>query len=132
MRVVRLSHVENHYTNITSCDGMTDKVVYINGFSKMFAMTGLGPGYAVGLNITKNMAKFIENGKGCLSAPGRWSSTSGLFSCIEKIEEMILSCLRSRDLICSLIDEMHDLSIRKPGGDFYAFTNTKSFVMHPG
>jgi hypothetical protein len=45
---------------------------------------------------------------------------------------MILSCLRSRDLICCLIDEMHDLSIRKPGGDFYAFTNKKSFVMHPG
>ena len=38
------------------------------------------------------------------------------------------SYLRRRDLICSLIDEIPGLSIRKPKGAFYAFVNAKPLM----
>ena len=111
---------------------MADKFVYINGFSKMFAMTGWGAGYAVGPGIIKNVTKLHENGTDCLPAPGQWVSAGLSSSCNEKIKKLRLSCLRQWDLICSLIDETPGLFIRKPGGDFLLLQMPKSFVMYPG
>ncbi len=129
----RLVYTDEPYTSITSYDGMEDKVVYINGFSKMFAMTGWRLGYAIARpDIIRNMTKLHENGASCLPAPSQLAAAAGLYSCIDKIEEMRLSYLRRRDLICGLINETPGLSIRKPGGAFYAFTNAKELCRATG
>ena len=129
----RLTYMDEPYTSITSYDGMADKVVYINGFSKMFAMTGWRLGYAIARpDIIKNMTKLHENGASCLPAPSQLAAAAGLASCLDQIEDMRLSYLRRRDLICSLIDETPGLSIRKPRGAFYAFTNAKELCKATG
>lgn len=129
----KLVYTDDPYTSITSYEGLEDRVVYINGFSKMFAMTGWRLGYAIARpDIIKNMTKLHENGASCLPAPSQLAAASGLSTCIDKIEEMRLSYLRRRDLICGLINETPGLSIRKPGGAFYAFTNAKELCKAAG
>ena len=43
-----LVYSEEPYTSIASIDGMRERTVVINGFSKTFAMTGWRLGYAMG------------------------------------------------------------------------------------
>ena len=129
----RLIYTDEPYTSITSYEGMEDRVVYINGFSKMFAMTGWRLGYAIARpDIIRNMTKLHENGASCLPAPSQLAAAAGLSVSLDKIEEMRLSYLRRRDLICGLINETPGLSIRKPGGAFYAFTNAKELCKATG
>ena len=129
----RLVYSDQPYTSITSFDGMMEKTVYISGFSKMFAMTGWRLGYAIAKpEIIKNMTKLHENGASCLPAPSQMAAAYGLQHCIPKIENMRLSYLRRRDLICSLIEETPGLSIKKPEGAFYAFVNAKELCKKTG
>ena len=129
----RLVYSDQPYTSITSFDGMMEKTVYISGFSKMFAMTGWRLGYAIAKpEIIKNMTKLHENGASCLPAPSQMAAAYGLQHCIPEIENMRLSYLRRRDLICSLIEETPGLSIKKPEGAFYAFVNAKELCKKTG
>ena len=129
----RLVYDDEPYTSITSFDGILDKTVYISGFSKMFAMTGWRLGYAISRpDIIKNMTKLHENGASCLPAPSQMAAAYGLKHCEPAIEEMRLSYLRRRDLICSLVDGTPGLSVRKPKGAFYAFINAKELTKATG
>ena len=124
---------DDAYTSITSFDGLKDKTVYINGFSKMFAMTGWRLGYAVApAHIIANMTKLHENGASCLPAPSQLAAAHGLKVCMGEIDNMCQSYKRRRDLICSLINSIPHLSVRTPGGAFYAFVNARELCRISG
>ena len=121
------------YTSITGYKDILDRVVYINGFSKMFAMTGWRLGYAIAReDIIRNMTKLHENGASCLPAPTQLAAAYGLVTCLDKIEDMRTSYLRRRDLICSLLNEIPGFSVRTPEGAFYAFVNVKPVLAAAG
>ena len=123
----------DEYTSITGYKDILDRVVYINGFSKMFAMTGWRLGYAIAReDIITNMTKLHENGASCLPAPTQLAAAYGLVTCLPKIEEMRLSYLRRRNLICSLINKIPGFSVKTPNGAFYAFANVKPVLAATG
>lgn len=130
----RLVYSEEGYTSITSFDGMMEKTVYINGFSKMFAMTGWRLGYAISRpDIIRNMTKLHENGASCLPAPSQLAAAEGLRVCLDEIESMRQSYRRRRDLICGLINnDVKGMSVRVPQGAFYAFVNAKLLAKATG
>ncbi len=129
----RLIYDEEDYTSITSFDGMSDKTVYISGFSKMFAMTGWRLGYAIAKpDIIRNMTKLHENGASCLPAPSQLAAAVGLKTCLPEIEKMRRTYQIRRDLVCTLINEIPLLSVRSPKGAFYAFTNAKELCKLTG
>ena len=114
------------YTSISSFEGMQERTVYVNSFSKIFAMTGWRLGYAVAPGeIVRNMTKLHENGASCLPAPSQFAAAYGLRHCEGEIEAMRQSYQRRRDLMCSLINDIPGMSVRLPKGAFYAFANIK-------
>lgn len=126
----RLVYDEEGYTSITSFDGIMDKTIYINGFSKMFAMCGWRLGYAIGKSdVIHAMTKLHENGASCLPAPSQLAAAMALYTCDDEVERMRAAYLRRRDLICSLINDIDGISCRVPKGAFYAFTNIKQLGM---
>lgn len=114
-------------TSITSFPGMRERTVYINGFSKMFAMTGWRIGYAIAIpEIIAAMTKLHENCASCLPEPTQLAAAKGLECCLEDVETMRQSYERRRNLICRLLNEIDNISIRMPKGAFYAFANIKN------
>lgn len=129
----RLLYTAEPYCSITEFEGMKERTVYCNSFAKMFAMTGWKIGYAISTpEIINAMTKIHENGVSCLPAPGQMSAAFALRNCQADVEFMRQSFHRRRDLICSLIDETPGMSITKPGGAFYAFTNIKELCKRSG
>ena len=119
--------------SVTEYPGMAEKIVYISGFSKMFAMTGWRLGYAVAPpDIISSMAKIHEYGASNLPAPSQYGAAYALRHCLPEVEEMRRSYLRRRDLICGLINQVPGMSVRPPKGAFYAFANVRKLTQALG
>ena len=126
----RLTYDGESCTSIHEFPEMRDRVVYVNSFSKMFAMTGWRLGYTISTpEITQNMVKLHENGASCLPAPSQLAAAAALRKHGDEIERMRNMYQIRRDLICSKINEMDGMSCVVPKGAFYAFVNIKELGM---
>ncbi|NMB94201.1 MAG: pyridoxal phosphate-dependent aminotransferase [Flexilinea flocculi] len=120
----RLVYDQEQYCSITSFEGLEDKIIYINSFSKMFAMTGWRLGYAVSKpDIIRNMTKLHENGASCLPAPSQIAAATALRFHQDEIEKMRSIYERRRNIICGLINQIDGVSCKTPKGAFYVFAN---------
>lgn len=129
----RLIYTDEPYTSITEFEGMRERTVYINGFSKMLAMPGWRLGYAITTpEIFIGMKKMHENGVSCLSEPLQRSAAYALRYCQKEIEDMRLQYLRRRNLICKLINDIPGLSCRTPQGAFYVMMNIQELMKQTG
>ncbi|MEL7603154.1 MAG: pyridoxal phosphate-dependent aminotransferase [Bacillota bacterium] len=123
----RLVYAEEPYTSICEFPELLDRVVYVSGFSKMFAMTGWRLGYAISTGpIIANMTKLHENGASCLPAPSQLAAAAGLTKCDSDIERMREIYRRRRDMIVKEINAADGMSCITPQGAFYAFANIKN------
>jgi len=126
----RLVYGGGDYTSISEFADMKDRAVYINSFSKMFAMTGWRLGYAISTpEIIGSMVKLHENGASCLPAPSQLAAAQALIHHTGEIERMRQIYHKRRDLICGKINEIDGMSCVTPKGAFYAFVNIKKLGM---
>lgn len=126
----RLVYDSEDFTSITSFEGIMDKTIYINGFSKMFAMTGWRLGYAISRpEIVKCMTKLHENGASNLPEPSQMAAAEGLRSCMDEVDRMRDIYEKRRNLALKLMEVIPGVSCRKPGGAFYLFANIKETGM---
>lgn len=119
----------NKHVSIASLDGMRERTVVVNGFSKAYAMTGWRMGYtAAPAPITKQMLKLHQYA--IMSAP-----TTSQFAAIEAlkygdddIEYMVGEYDVRRRF---LVDGLRKLGIPcfEPEGAFYVFPNVGVFGM---
>lgn len=122
----RLLYTDEPFTGIAAFPHMHERMIFINSFSKIFAMTGWRLGYALSTpEVVCNMTKLHENGASCLFEPGQIAATQALVRHTGEIEMMRKVFHKRRDLICGLINDIDGLSCHVPGGAFYAFVNIK-------
>lgn len=124
-----LVYSEEPYTSIASIDGMRERTVVINGFSKTFAMTGWRLGYAMGpAPIIKMMIKVHQFG--IMSAPttSQFAAVEALRNCDDDVENMRTEYNYRRRLIVDGFRGM-GLSCFEPLGAFYVFPCIKSLGM---
>jgi len=114
------------HVSIASFDGMHERTVIINGFSKTYAMTGWRIGYAVApLEIMKGMLKIQQHSVTCASSISQFAALTALESSQECVREMVSEFQKRRDVIVKRLNEM-GLRCVDPEGAFYAFINTSS------
>lgn len=121
-----LTYGGNTHTSISSIDGMYERTVVINGFSKSYAMTGWRLGYALGpAPIIAQMTKLHQYG--IMSAP-----TTAQYAAIEALKNGDRDINKMRDeydmrrrLVVDGFNAM-GLSCFEPLGAFYVFPCIKS------
>lgn len=121
-----LTYGGNAHTSISSIDGMYERTVVINGFSKSYAMTGWRLGYALGpAPIIAQMTKLHQYG--IMSAP-----TTAQYAAIEALKNGDRDINKMRDeydmrrrLVVDGFNSM-GLSCFEPLGAFYVFPCIKS------
>ncbi len=114
------------HVSIASFDGMQERTVIINGFSKTYAMTGWRIGYAVApLEIMKGMLKIQQHSVTCAPSFSQFAALTGLRSSQECVLEMVGEFQKRRDVIVKRLNEI-GLHCVNPEGAFYAFINTSN------
>jgi aminotransferase len=113
-----------HYS-IASIDGMLERTLVINSFSKSFAMTGWRIGFAAGnKQIIEKMVRLQENLVACANASSQYAAIKAL-SIFNKTDKMIEIFRKRKDLIIDGLNTIRGISCYKPKGSFYAFPNVK-------
>jgi len=121
-----LTYGETRHVSFASIDGMKERTVVVNGFSKAFAMTGWRLGYAVGpKEIIGQMTKLHQYG--IMSAPtmAQYAAIEAMKNGDSDIEYMRDQYDMRRRLI---VDGFNSLGLTcfEPEGAFYVFPCIKS------
>ena len=121
-----LTYGGRNHVSIASIDGMYERTVVINGFSKSYAMTGWRLGYALGpAPIIEQMTKLHQYG--IMSAP-----TTAQYAAIEALKHGDRDVRRMRDEYDMrrrlVVDSFNDMGLAcfEPLGAFYVFPCIKS------
>lgn len=123
-----LTYKDKHIS-IASIDGMKERTILINGFSKAYAMTGWRLGYACGpKDIIKQMTKIHQFAIMCAPTTSQYAAIEALRHGDEDVESMRRAYNQRRRYLMHEFKEM-GLECFEPFGAFYVFPCIKEFGM---
>ncbi len=123
-----LTYKDKHIS-IASLDGMQERTILINGFSKAYAMTGWRLGYACGPEeIIKQMTKIHQFAIMCAPTTSQYAAVEALKKGDDEVEKMRKSYNQRRRFLMNAFKEMN-LECFEPYGAFYVFPCIKEFNM---
>ncbi|MCR4637368.1 pyridoxal phosphate-dependent aminotransferase [Butyrivibrio fibrisolvens] len=121
-----LTYKEKH-VSIISLPGMAERTIYINGFSKAYAMTGWRLGYACGpANIISQMIKIHQFAIMCAPTTSQYAGVEALRNGDEDVAVMRKEYDRRRKYLLHEFDKI-GIDCFEPYGAFYVFPNIKKF-----
>lgn len=124
-----LTYGGERHVSIAEIDGMKERTIVVNGFSKSYAMTGWRLGYAMGpKEFISQMTKLHQFA--IMSAPttAQYAAIEALKNGDQDIENMKKQYDARRRLVVGSFDKM-GLTCFEPHGAFYAFPCIKSTGM---
>ena len=121
-----LTFTGNPHVSIASLDGMWERTVTINGFSKAFSMTGWRLGFACGPSeIIKQITKIHQFAIMCAPTTSQYAAIEALKNCDEQVLSMQKEYNRRRRLMTDGFNKI-GLTCYEPKGAFYTFPSIKS------
>lgn len=114
------------HTSIIQIEGMKERTLYVNGFSKAFAMTGWRLGYIAGPEpIVKQMLKIHQYAIMCSPTVSQYAAIEALNSCSNEVTKMVNEYDIRRRWLVNAFNEI-GLKCFEPLGAFYVFPCIKS------
>ncbi len=109
-----------------SIDGMWERTVTVNGFSKAFSMTGWRLGFACGpREIMDQITKIHQFAIMCAPTTSQYAAIEALKNCDGEVERMVHEYDMRRRMMVAGFNEI-GLTCREPKGAFYTFPSVKS------
>lgn len=120
---------QGEHVSIASFEGMKERTILINGFSKGFAMTGWRLGYACGPEvIISQMVKIHQFAIMCAPTNSQYAAIEGLRHCEDEVQKMREAYNERRRFLVHEFKRMN-LDCFEPFGAFYIFPSIKEFGM---
>ena len=121
-----LTYGVKHYS-IAQFEGMKDRTIVVNGFSKAYAMTGWRLGFAYGpAEIIKQMLKIHQFAIMCAPTTSQFAAVEALKNGDNDIAEMRTEYNQRRRYLVNKLREM-GFDCFEPKGAFYVFPSIKKF-----
>lgn len=120
---------KGEHVSIAGIEGMKERTILINGFSKAYAMTGWRLGYACGpKEIIKQMTKIHQFAIMCAPTVSQYAAVEALKHGDEDVKKMRQAYNQRRRFLMNAFREM-GLKCFEPYGAFYVFPCIKEFGM---
>ena len=117
------------HVSMASIEGMRERTIVVNGFSKAYSMTGWRLGYAAApAPIIAQMTKIHQFAIMCAPTTSQYAAVEALRNCDESIESMVTEYDMRRRLVVDGFNRM-GLPCFEPEGAFYVFPCIKSTGM---
>lgn len=114
------------YHSLFSLPLMKERTILLDGFSKIYAMTGWRLGYGVmPESFALQISKLQTNAASCTATFTQLAGIEALKGNQGKTEEMVEEFRRRRDLIVGGLNDIPGISCKTPAGAFYVFPNIK-------
>jgi aspartate/methionine/tyrosine aminotransferase len=117
-------------SSITQFDGMLEKTVILDGFSKTYSMTGWRLGYGVmPLWLVDAVDKLMVNSNSCTASFTQRAGLAALTGPQDAVDTMVAEFRRRRDAIVKGLNEIPGFRCSVPDGAFYVFPNVSGTGM---
>lgn len=114
------------HISIAFLDGMKERTITINGFSKTYSMTGFRLAYVAAPEEFIRVLNIIhQHNTSCATSFVQHGGITALKEGGDASEEMVKEYKRRRDYIVEKVNSIEGLSLNAPDGAFYAFINIK-------
>jgi aspartate/methionine/tyrosine aminotransferase len=114
--------------SIAEVDGMLERTVLVDGFSKTYSMTGWRLGYMVAPPaLAERLELLITHATGCTAAFTQYAGMEALTGPQDFVEKMVSDYQRRRDRMLELVNAIPGVHAQTPQGAFYVFPNVKSY-----
>jgi aspartate/methionine/tyrosine aminotransferase len=101
-----------------------DRLIYLDGASKTYAMTGWRLGWSVWPKpLYDNARKLAVNAHSCVNASTQWAGVAALDGPQDCVSEMVAEFDRRRKIVVDGLNALPGISCIVPKGAFYAFPN---------
>ena len=110
--------------SITQFDGMIEKTVILDGFSKTYSMTGWRLGYGVMPEwLAAAVERLMVNSNSCTASFTQRAGLAALQGPQDAVDMMVKEFRKRRDFIVSGLNSIPGFSCTVPDGAFYVFPN---------
>ena len=115
---------EGQFASIASIEGMKERTIILDGFSKTYAMTGWRLGYGVmPEELAAQVAKLMTNSVSCNAAFTMYAGIEALRGPQDEVAKMVEAFRQRREVIVEGLNAIPGFKCLKPKGAFYAFPN---------
>jgi aspartate aminotransferase len=112
------------HASVLEFDGMADRTILLDGWSKTFAMTGWRLGFGVfPAGLVEPVTRLAINSVSCTSAFSQYAALAALEGPWDPVTEMVAEFRRRRDVVVAGLNEIPGITCLAPVGAFYAFCN---------
>jgi aspartate/methionine/tyrosine aminotransferase len=117
-------YYEEEPSSITSLDGMVEKTIILDGFSKTYSMTGWRLGYGVMPHWLANAVNQLTvNCNSCTASFTQRAGMAALQGPQDAVTVMVKEFRRRRDAMVKGLNDIPGFRCALPAGAFYAFPN---------
>ena len=118
---------EGEHHSIMSIDGMKDRTILLDGFSKTYAMTGWRMGYGVmRADMATHISRLMTNSSSCTATFSQIAGIEALRGPQESVDAMRDEFKKRRDVMVAGLNKIKGFSCRLPHGAFYVFPNIRA------
>jgi aspartate aminotransferase len=115
---------DEKHASVLDVDGLADRTVLLDGWSKTFAMTGWRLGFGVfPPALVEPVTRLLVNSVSCTSAFSQHAAIAALQGPWEPVDQMVAEFRRRRDVIVDGLNDLPGVTCQQPPGAFYAFPN---------
>jgi aspartate/methionine/tyrosine aminotransferase len=115
---------EGEEHSIMSIDGMKERTVLLDGFSKTYAMTGWRMGYGVmRADLAIHISRLMTNSNSCTASFTQIAGVEALRGSQKSVDAMRAEFKKRRDVMVAGLNKIKGFTCRVPHGAFYVFPN---------
>jgi aspartate aminotransferase len=115
---------DGKHVSVLDIDGMADRTILLDGWSKTFAMTGWRLGFGVFPEpLVEPVTRLVINTVSCTAAFTQHAAVAALTGPWEPVEDMVAEFRKRRDVMVEGLNALPGISCVEPGGAFYCFPN---------
>jgi aspartate aminotransferase len=114
------------HASILDVEGMPERTILLDGWSKTFAMTGWRLGFGVlPPDLVEPVTRMLINSVSCTAAFSQHAAIAALEGPWEPVEEMVAEFRRRRGVVVEGLNRIKGITCVEPSGAFYAFPSIK-------
>jgi aspartate aminotransferase len=115
------------HDTIAGHEGLLERTILLDGFSKTFAMTGWRLGYAaVPAPLVEPITRLLINSVSCTPPAVQLAGVAALTGSRDEVNAMLTAFRHRRDAVVEGLNALPGVSCVTPRGAFYAFPNVAS------
>ncbi|HEY1389615.1 MAG TPA: pyridoxal phosphate-dependent aminotransferase [Ktedonobacterales bacterium] len=119
------------HVSIATLPGMRERTIVLDGFSKIYAMTGWRLGYGLfPREMVPAITRLMTNSNSCTATFTQMAGVVALTGSQQPSEEMVEEFHERRNVIVAGLNDIPGVTCATPGGAFYAFPNITGTGLH--